>query len=193
MSAEPEITFLEGQIERFRPDLDASKREFLDNLERVLGEMLQEMAELAVISKPSLTKDMGRERLGELKRRVDDHVANAPDLVERLFNSPDLWPHEKEVDWATWSLADWFNPTGAMRLPSVLANKMREAVRTLGGILADFGLTTPASLPPISASLTSAIERYNSVLERFAVVARQLAAARNSEEQKEIRDMWRNV
>lgn len=193
MSGNPEITALEAQIERLRPDLDASKQEFLTNLERVLGEMLREMAEMAVISNPAVAKDMGRERLKELKKRIDDHVAKAASIVEEYFNRPDIWPHEKQVDWARWSLQDWFNPTGAMRLPSDLANRMREAIRTLDTILGDYRLSTSASLPPVSAALTGAIERYNSSLERFAVVARELSAARNKEEREAIRDMWRKA
>jgi hypothetical protein len=193
MSSDPEIGVLAAELERLRPSLDASKKEFLGNLERVLGEMLMEMAEASVTSNPAQARELGTQRLGELKSRVDAHVANAPDLVKQLFDRRELWPHEKEMDWSKWSRDQWFNPTGQMRLPSELANRMREAVRSLDIILRDFSLAAPASMPPISAALTRAIESYNESLDRYSVVARQLQAAESRKEQEEVRDMWRKA
>ncbi|MGH2693054.1 MAG: hypothetical protein ACRDHM_11235 [Actinomycetota bacterium] len=193
MTTDRQIENLEAELDLMRPNLDASKREFLTHIERLLGDMFVDIAESAVTSNPAQAKALGQAKLGELKKRVASHVEKAPSIAKEYFNRPELWPHEHHVDWLSWSPDDWLSPTGGMRLPSDLANKMREAVRTLDTILSEYRLSRSPALPPVSENVKAAIASYNSALGRFAVLARDLAAVRKRQEREEVRDLWRNA
>jgi len=193
MTADRQMESLQAELDMMRPRLDSSRREFLTHLERLLGDMFVDIAESVVTSNPAQSKELGQAKLGELKKRVAAHVEKAPDIVKEYFDRPELWPHEHHVDWLSWSPEDWLDPTGAMRLPSDLANKMREAVRTLDTILSEYRLTRSPAVPPLSENVKAAIASYNEALGRYAVVARDLAAARKRLEREEVRDMWRNA
>ena len=193
MTPDRQIERLESEVERMRPTLDASKREFLTHLEQFLGRMFVEVAEAAVMSNPAAAKELGQAKLGELKKRVEVLVEKAPALVEEYFDRPELWPHEHGVDWLSWSPDEWLNPTGAMRLPSNLANKMRELMRTLDAILSEYGLPKSAAVPPLSEFAKRAVADYANSLRSFAVLARDLVTAKKRQAQEEVRDMWRNA
>jgi hypothetical protein len=193
MSRDRQIESIEAELDRMRPALDASKQEFLSLLERLLGEMFVGVAETALTSNPAHAKELGQARLGELKKRVAEHVENVPRIVQEHFDRPELWPHEHQVDWLSWSPDDWLNPTGAMRLPSDLANKVREAVRTLDAILSEYRLTSSSALPPLSEAAKAAIANYAKALRPFAVLARDLVTEKIRQEQDEVRDMWRKA
>uniref|UniRef100_UPI00301A6741 hypothetical protein n=1 Tax=Oceanobacillus massiliensis TaxID=1465765 RepID=UPI00301A6741 len=126
-----QISAKENEKVKLIEKMELIKDEYLKEIEKFSRDWIQTTTKREVTGNPDLALDIGKEKLGELKRKVESLIEKLPTLVNQYLNKNELWWHKKE-DKAWYSQLE-------NRILSKIEREVQFMYGELGIILSEYG------------------------------------------------------
>jgi arginyl-tRNA synthetase len=89
-----EISNYEKKEEELKVSLLDSIKPIIENCKKFIKEEYKRIVEKEVKSKPDITKDLGIEKLKELKKELNELIEKANEMIDKEFNKSNYWIHQ---------------------------------------------------------------------------------------------------
>jgi hypothetical protein len=92
-----QITEVSQQIEQALKDLDEMAEGIIDEYTNFFRRKFTEMVKERITGNPKLAQELGVEKIGEIKRELNEVIANLPEITKDYFNQDELWEHRQQL------------------------------------------------------------------------------------------------
>jgi hypothetical protein len=128
-----EISALEEQRVTLATQLDALIHTFQKQLPSIAEPWIRREVERRIEDHPDQVEELGIEKLGILKKKVNSLISELPEIVERETSDKQDWPHYRAKDTSGY---------GQNKNEPFFNKAFRNVIGHVGAILDEFGLLT---------------------------------------------------
>lgn len=186
-------------LQTIETQLEAVRSEWINTLKTFLPDWFRNEGRSAVTEKPDAATALGRERIAELKREVEELATSAPSIVSKLIDGGP-WPHKVNDD-----NGEPINPAEISYARRGLFQPelgLRKAIWKIYPLLKKFGLGSdtlisagwekgeyPYALPDQAATNQIAAQ-YRDLCEKRYQVNRKLQYLKLEQKKSEVAKQW---
>jgi predicted DNA binding CopG/RHH family protein len=125
----------EAELKPLRQRMEELRAQFINDTARFAAEWFEETAQLYATKKAEVTISMGKERLADMKQKVNGLARNADKLISNALSGPSIWWHqEPRIEDSLYQYEQV-----STRFPELLDKPIRRVLGELGVILEHYG------------------------------------------------------
>lgn len=126
----------QAELDVLKSSMDDMRLQFIRNTTAFIAEWYEENAKIYVTTNSNITLNLGKERLGEMKLKVNELAKNASKIASEVLANPKIWwhlePHNGQEFLSPYSQYGY-------SFPDILDKPIRRALGRLGSILEEYG------------------------------------------------------